>query len=122
MRGPRPVHRLPLFREAFAKRRCLISVTGFYGWQQREDGKQPFRFRRKDLDPFAFAGIWEFARLAGEEILCAAIGTMLIIILILVLIGVIPTWGHSRAWGYGPSGIVGLIFIVVIILALLGRL
>jgi len=67
------VDRLPLFREAFAKRRCLIPATGFYEWQQREDGKQPYRFRRKDLEPFAFAGIWEFARLAGGEILSAAI-------------------------------------------------
>jgi putative SOS response-associated peptidase YedK len=65
------VDRLPLFREAFAKRRCLIPATGFYE-QQREDGKQPYRFRRKDLEPFAFAGIWEFVRLAGEEILSAA--------------------------------------------------
>jgi hypothetical protein len=46
----------------------------------------------------------------------------LIIILILILLGVIPRWGHSRAWGYGPSGIVGLILIVVLILALLGKL
>ena len=46
--------------------------NGFYEWRQREDGKQPYRFRRKDLEPFAFAGIWEFARLAGEEILSAA--------------------------------------------------
>ena len=37
-----------------------------------------------------------------------SLGTILIIILILILIGVIPTWGHSRAWGYGPSGIVGV--------------
>jgi putative SOS response-associated peptidase YedK len=66
------VHKLPLFREAFAKRRCLIPATGFYEWQKREDGKQPYRFRRKDLEPFAFAGIWEFARLGGEEILSAA--------------------------------------------------
>ena len=65
--------RLPLFREAFAKRRCLIPATGFYEWQKLEDGKQPYRFRRKDLEPFAFAGIWEFARLAGEEILSAAV-------------------------------------------------
>ena len=50
------VHKLPLFREAFAKRRCLIPATGFYEWQKREDGKQPYRFRRKDLEPFAFAG------------------------------------------------------------------
>ena len=67
------VHKQPLFREAFAKRRCLIPATGFYEWQQREDGKQPFRFRRKDLEPFAFAGIWEFNRLGGEEVLSAAI-------------------------------------------------
>ena len=66
------VDRLPLFREAFAKRRCLIPATGFYEWQKLKDGKQPYRFRRKDLEPFAFAGIWEFARLAGEEILSAA--------------------------------------------------
>jgi putative SOS response-associated peptidase YedK len=66
------VHKLPLFREAFAKRRCLIPATGFYEWQQRDDGKQPYRFRRKDLEPFAFAGIWEFTRLGGEEILSAA--------------------------------------------------
>ena len=46
-----------------------------------------------------------------------SVGTILVIILILLLIGVIPTWGHSRAWGYGPSGIVGLILIIVIILA-----
>jgi putative SOS response-associated peptidase YedK len=66
------VHKLPLFREAFAKRRCLIPATGFYEWQQRDDGKQPYRFRRKDLEPFSFAGIWEFTRLGGEEILSAA--------------------------------------------------
>ena len=51
-----------------------------------------------------------------------SIGTILIIVLILVLIGVIPTWGHSREWGYGPSGIVGVILVVVLILFLLGRI
>jgi len=51
-----------------------------------------------------------------------SLGTILIIILSLALIGVIPTGGHSRAWGYGPSGIVGLILIIVVILALLGKL
>jgi putative SOS response-associated peptidase YedK len=64
------VHKLPLFREAFAKRRCLILATGFYEW--RDDGKQPYRFRRKDLEPFAFAGVWEFARLGGEEVVSVA--------------------------------------------------
>ena len=67
------VHKSPLFREAFAKRRCLIPATGFYEWQKREDGKQPYRFRLKDLEPFAFAGVWEFTRLGGEDILSAAI-------------------------------------------------
>jgi len=50
------------------------------------------------------------------------VGTILIIVLILILIGVIPTWGHSRAWGYGPSGIVGVILVVVLILFLLGKI
>lgn len=49
------VHKLPLFREAFGKRRCLIPATGFYEWQQRSDGKEPYRFRCKDLEPFVDA-------------------------------------------------------------------
>ncbi|PZQ16988.1 MAG: DUF3309 domain-containing protein [Ancylobacter novellus] len=48
--------------------------------------------------------------------------TILIIILILILLGVVPIWPHSRGYGYGPSGILGLIVIVLIVLALLGRL
>lgn len=50
------------------------------------------------------------------------LGTILLIILVLVLIGAIPNWGYSRGWGYGPSGIVGLILVVVVILLLMGRL
>lgn len=50
------------------------------------------------------------------------LGTILLIVLVLVLIGVIPTWPHSRAWGYGPSGIVGVILVVLLILLLMGRL
>ncbi|WP_339730851.1 DUF3309 family protein [uncultured Gimesia sp.] len=49
-------------------------------------------------------------------------GTILIIILILMLLGVIPTWGHSRNWGYAPSSGLGLVLIIIIILVLLGRL
>jgi putative SOS response-associated peptidase YedK len=67
------VDKQPMFREAFAKSRCLIPATGFYEWEKREDGKQPYRFTRKDREPFAFAAIWEFARIEGEEILSAAI-------------------------------------------------
>lgn len=48
-------------------------------------------------------------------------GTILLIILILLLIGGIPTWPHSREWGYGPSGLIGTILVVYLILLLLGR-
>ena len=48
--------------------------------------------------------------------------TILLIILILMLIGAIPNWGYSRGWGYGPSGILGVILIIVIILMLMGRI
>jgi Protein of unknown function (DUF3309) len=48
--------------------------------------------------------------------------TILIVILVLALLGVLPTWPHSRSWGYGPSGVVGFILIVLLILFLMGRL
>lgn len=51
-----------------------------------------------------------------------AIGNILLIIVLLMLIGAIPTWPHSKTWGYGPSGGIGLIFIILIILLLMGRL
>ena len=51
-----------------------------------------------------------------------SLGTILIIVLILVLIGVIPTWGHSRGWGYGPSGLIGVLLVIVLILFLLGKI
>jgi hypothetical protein len=50
------------------------------------------------------------------------LGTILLIVLILILIGVIPTWPHSRGWGYAPSGVVGLVVIVLLVLLLMGRL
>jgi hypothetical protein len=48
--------------------------------------------------------------------------TVLLVILILMLIGAIPAWPHSRRWGYGPSGGLGLVVLVLVILALTGRL
>ena len=51
-----------------------------------------------------------------------SLGTILLIILVLMLVGAIPTWPHSRTWGYGPSGGLGLVLIIVIILLLMGRL
>lgn len=47
--------------------------------------------------------------------------TLLLIILILLLLGVVPAWPHSRAWGYGPSGILGVVLVVVIVMMLMGR-
>jgi hypothetical protein len=48
--------------------------------------------------------------------------TILVIILIILLIGALPSWGYSRGWGYGPSGLLGIILIVLVILLLLGRI
>lgn len=50
------------------------------------------------------------------------LGTILIILLILMLLGSIPTWPHSRGWGYYPSGLFGTVLLIVVILALIGRL
>jgi hypothetical protein len=49
-------------------------------------------------------------------------GTILLVVLILVLVGVLPTWPHSREWGYFPSGALGTILLILLILVLLGRL
>jgi hypothetical protein len=51
-----------------------------------------------------------------------SLGTILLIVLILLLIGALPTWPHSRAWGYGPSGGLGLVLIIIIILLVMGRI
>lgn len=50
------------------------------------------------------------------------LGTILVIILILILLGVIPSWRYSSGWGYGPSGLVGVVLVIVLILLLLGRI
>ncbi len=50
------------------------------------------------------------------------LGTILLIILILLLVGALPTWPHSAGWGYGPSGGLGLVLIILLILFLLGRI
>ena len=51
-----------------------------------------------------------------------SLGTILLSVLILILIGVLPTWPHARSWGFGPSGIVGVILVILIVLFLMGRL
>ena len=51
-----------------------------------------------------------------------SIGTIILIILVLALVGVLPAWPHSRSWGYGPTGGIGLIVVVLLVLLLMGRL
>ena len=50
------------------------------------------------------------------------LGTILLVVLVLMLLGALPNWGHSRSWGYGPSGGLGFVALIVVILLLLGRI
>jgi hypothetical protein len=50
------------------------------------------------------------------------LGTVLLVVLILVLLGTLPKWPHSRNWGYGPSGVLGVVVLILVILLLMGRL
>ncbi|HRD70959.1 MAG TPA: DUF3309 family protein [Legionella sp.] len=49
------------------------------------------------------------------------LGTILLIVLILMLVGGLPRWGHSKNWGYGPSGLIGLLLVILLIMILLGK-
>jgi hypothetical protein len=51
-----------------------------------------------------------------------SIGTIVLIVLILIMIGAVPTWPHSRSWGYGPSGVVGVVLLIVLVLLVIGRI
>jgi hypothetical protein len=51
-----------------------------------------------------------------------SVGTLLLIIVVLLLVGAIPSWPHSRSWGYGPSGVLGLVLVIIVVLLLLGRI
>lgn len=51
-----------------------------------------------------------------------SLGTILIVVLILILLGVFPTWPHSRSWGYTPTGVIGVVVVIIVILLLLGRI
>ena len=50
-----------------------------------------------------------------------SIGTILLILLVLMLVGVIPAWPHSRSWGYGPSGVLGTVVLIIVVLLVIGR-
>ena len=51
-----------------------------------------------------------------------SLGAILLVVLVLVLLGALPAWPHSRSWGYGPSGILGTLLVVLVVLLLMGRL
>ena len=51
-----------------------------------------------------------------------SLGTILLVVLILMLVGVLPVWPHASSWGYGPSGIVGVVLVIILVLFLMGRL
>jgi hypothetical protein len=51
-----------------------------------------------------------------------SIGTILLVLLLLMLVGVVPAWPHARGWGYGPSGVVGTLLLVLLVLFLMGRI
>ncbi len=67
----------PAFREAFRKRRCLIPASGFFEWEKRPDGRQPYFFRAENGEPFAFAGLWDRWRDPEERVLesCSIVTT-----------------------------------------------
>lgn len=50
------------------------------------------------------------------------LGTVLLIVLVLALLGVIPTWPHSKGWGYGPSGVVGLLVVILVVMLVTGKI
>jgi hypothetical protein len=51
-----------------------------------------------------------------------SLGAILLIVVVLMLIGAIPTWSHSRSWGYGPSGGLGVVLLIIVVLLVLGRI
>ena len=73
-----------------------------------ETGTAASRLLRRGLHPYPLMG-------------AAMLSTVLIVLLILLLLGAIPSWPYSRGWGYGPSGLLGIVLIVILILALTGR-
>jgi hypothetical protein len=51
-----------------------------------------------------------------------SLGTILLIVLVLILVGALPSWPHSKSWGYGPSGGIGLIVLIIVLLLVMGRI
>ena len=77
------------------------------------------KFAATELEPADTSLRWQWNFTSRKAV--AMLGTILIIVLILLLIGALPTWPHSAGWGYYPGGGLGLILVIVIILVLMGR-
>ncbi len=75
------------------------------------------RWRTEQLGRYRYVRISKFVSESNMSL-----GTILLVLLILVLLGVIPSWPHSRSWGYGPSGIVGIVLVVLVVLLIAGRI
>lgn len=93
-------------------------MTAFAGpTMTGEEGIKPPRAgKRRGMNPLVQAVVTPLHHRENN------MGTILIIILVLIVLGSLPTWGHSRSWGYAPSGLLGTILVIVIILVLMGRI
>lgn len=94
-------------------------MNGVKTGQTYQTGIRSAFLARQELS--ACVSISPAAKLIEREIIMT-LGTILLIVLILILIGVVPTWPHSSGWGYGPSGLVGTVLVILLILVLLGKL
>lgn len=106
------------------------SRSSSHGGERETEGsafKVPF-LPRKELQVLSspanrtIAGKGQLWRRDGRPLRRIKMGTVLMIVLVLALIGAIPTWGYSSGWGYGPSGGIGFLLLIVIILAMLGHI
>ncbi len=102
-------------------RRPAAALTGAAG---RNSDNNPFRYWFRRIVP---RGYWQTGEQnpatqryeqARQWSLLMSLGTILLIIVILILLGAVPAWPYSRGWGYGPSGIVGVLLVIVVILLL----
>jgi hypothetical protein len=117
-------------RAARARRACRALACGLLRWELLHDGRvigaaeanpatRPRLLLAKDPGPVA-AGVIYSGRNVEEATM--SLGTILLIVLILILVGALPTWPHSAGWGYYPAGGLGLVLVIVLILVLLGRI
>ncbi len=92
-----------------------LAVSGYSGWAiSHTQGQRLSVSHRQALYPFR--------QFNNDRKNAMSLGTILLIVLILLLVGVFPVWPHTANWGYGPSGGLGLVLVIIIILVILGRI